>query len=166
MRSVNAINTHQFLFVISYQICSVEVRSVYHEHSPFVSHVCSLSLHSCCLHSHMHGLHACSHSHTQNFGMLPTRLQDRRRSSIPKTAEVTPKHQSEGNQYWEYPSQQMFYNAMKRKGHAPVEGEMSTIVGMHNAVNEKVCPLGGCSHDHVVKWHPRQCFNLIDKHSI
>ena len=112
----------------------------------------------------MNCMHALALTH--KFGMLTTRLQDRRRSSIPKTAEVTPKHQSEGNQYWEYPSQQMFFNAMKRKGHAPVEGEMSTIVGMHNAVNEKVCSLGGCSHGHVVKWHPRQCFNLIDKHSI
>ena len=35
----------------------------------------------------------------------------------------------------------MFYNAMKRKGYEPVEGDMSTIVGMHNAVNETVSRL-------------------------
>eukprot|EP00038_Savillea_parva_P024737 m.44913 g.44913 ORF g.44913 m.44913 type:complete len:375 (-) comp6592_c0_seq1:260-1384(-) len=65
---------------------------------------------------------------------LPT---DRRVSSIPKTSEHTPKHQPDTADYWQYPSQQMFFNAMKRKGHEPQEEEMSTIVGMHNAVNER-----------------------------
>eukprot|EP00035_Acanthoeca_spectabilis_P017517 m.367759 g.367759 ORF g.367759 m.367759 type:complete len:328 (+) comp16666_c0_seq1:141-1124(+) len=65
---------------------------------------------------------------------LPT---DRRVSSIPKTSDHVPKHQRDDAEYWEYPSQQMFYNAMKRKGHSPSEADMSTIVGMHNAVNER-----------------------------
>eukprot|EP00037_Helgoeca_nana_P033978 m.420104 g.420104 ORF g.420104 m.420104 type:complete len:379 (+) comp32201_c0_seq1:141-1277(+) len=65
---------------------------------------------------------------------LPT---ERRVSTIPKTTEHNPQHQQDDSQFWEYPSQQMFYNAMKRKGHSPTEGEMSTIVGMHNAVNER-----------------------------
>mmetsp|Transcript_31077 Transcript_31077/g.93333 ORF Transcript_31077/g.93333 Transcript_31077/m.93333 type:complete len:360 (+) Transcript_31077:134-1213(+) len=65
---------------------------------------------------------------------LPT---ERRMSTIPKTSENTPGHQRAGEGYWEYPSQQMFYNAMRRKGHEPKEEEMSTIVGMHNAVNER-----------------------------
>jgi len=64
---------------------------------------------------------------------LPT---NRQRSNIPK-GDITPGHQEEGAAQWEYPSQQMFFNAMKRKGHGPKESEMSTVVGMHNAVNER-----------------------------
>eukprot|EP00041_Stephanoeca_diplocostata_P012592 m.210744 g.210744 ORF g.210744 m.210744 type:complete len:354 (-) comp19018_c0_seq5:120-1181(-) len=64
---------------------------------------------------------------------LPTA---RRMSSIPKT-KFSPAHQQEDNEHWEYPSQQMFYNAMHRKGWDPKEEEMSTVVGMHNAVNER-----------------------------
>eukprot|EP00040_Diaphanoeca_grandis_P011568 m.59370 g.59370 ORF g.59370 m.59370 type:complete len:271 (-) comp22695_c1_seq1:24-836(-) len=63
---------------------------------------------------------------------LPTA---RRLSTIPR-ADFQPVHQSGEKEQWEYPSQQMFYNAMKRKGHSPDETEMSTVVGMHNAVNE------------------------------
>ena len=36
-----------------------------------------------------------------------------------------------------YPSEQMFYNAMKRKGWKPSEGDMKTVVSIHNAVNER-----------------------------
>lgn len=38
---------------------------------------------------------------------------------------------------WVYPSQQQFYNAMKRKGYAPQEEEMDAVVAIHNAVNER-----------------------------
>lgn len=38
---------------------------------------------------------------------------------------------------WIYPSQKMFFDAMKRKGHDPVSTDMQTIVPIHNAVNEK-----------------------------
>ena len=41
------------------------------------------------------------------------------------------------SQNWQYPSQQMFYNAMERKGHNPSEELMPVVVGMHNAVNER-----------------------------
>ncbi|CAE7921867.1 cchl, partial [Symbiodinium sp. KB8] len=41
----------------------------------------------------------------------------------------------EGN--WVYPSPQMFYNAMKRKGYEAKEEDMSNIVAIHNAVNER-----------------------------
>eukprot|EP01095_Lingulamoeba_sp_RSL-Kostka_P006659 TRINITY_DN209_c0_g1_i1.p1 TRINITY_DN209_c0_g1~~TRINITY_DN209_c0_g1_i1.p1 ORF type:complete len:351 (-),score=137.05 TRINITY_DN209_c0_g1_i1:40-1092(-) len=49
-------------------------------------------------------------------------------SSIPKT---------EGDK-WVYPSQQMFYNAMKRKGGAIPEelGEMEEAMRLHNVINE------------------------------
>jgi cytochrome c heme-lyase len=42
---------------------------------------------------------------------------------------------SEGN--WQYPSQQMFFNAMRRKGYEPKEEDMRAVVAIHNTVNEK-----------------------------
>lgn len=38
---------------------------------------------------------------------------------------------------WVYPSEQMFFNAMKRKGWQPSEDDMSAVVAIHNAVNER-----------------------------
>eukprot|EP01048_Picozoa_sp_COSAG05_P040767 COSAG05_NODE_21076_length_274_cov_1.188571_1_plen_48_part_10 len=38
---------------------------------------------------------------------------------------------------WEYPSPQMFFNAMRRKGHNPREEDMATVVAIHNSVNER-----------------------------
>jgi cytochrome c heme-lyase len=38
---------------------------------------------------------------------------------------------------WVYPSEQMFYNAMKRKGWQPEEDDMRAIVAIHNTVNER-----------------------------
>lgn len=38
---------------------------------------------------------------------------------------------------WIYPSQEMFFNAMKRKGHEGRAEDMNSIVPIHNAVNEK-----------------------------
>ena len=68
----------------------------------------------------------------------------------------------EDSETWLYPSEQMFYNAMKRsvsrcvhwsffkfsrfivhplvgcsKGHAPLEQDMRTVVAIHNTVNEQ-----------------------------
>ncbi|KAJ1839249.1 Cytochrome c1 heme lyase, partial [Coemansia sp. RSA 2708] len=37
---------------------------------------------------------------------------------------------------WVYPSEQMFFNAMKRKQWAPREQDMKTVVPIHNIVNE------------------------------
>ena len=39
--------------------------------------------------------------------------------------------------HWIYPSQEMFFAAMARKGHSPLAADMSTIVPIHNAVNER-----------------------------
>merc|ERR1711977_300698 len=41
-------------------------------------------------------------------------------SSIPKS-DFNPAHQDPSARAWSYPSEQMFYNAMKRKGHSPSE---------------------------------------------
>ncbi|GAB4814979.1 hypothetical protein N2152v2_002025 [Parachlorella kessleri] len=38
---------------------------------------------------------------------------------------------------WVYPSEQMFFNAMKRKGWVPSEDDMTAVVAIHNAVNER-----------------------------
>ncbi|RUS17605.1 cytochrome c/c1 heme-lyase [Jimgerdemannia flammicorona] len=51
-------------------------------------------------------------------------------SSIPKAGDTT-------EQVWIYPSEQMFFNAMRRKNWDPQERDMSIIVPIHNAVNEQ-----------------------------
>lgn len=38
---------------------------------------------------------------------------------------------------WVYPSEQMFFNAMKRKGWTPSEDDMAAVVAIHNTVNER-----------------------------
>ncbi|KAI1454751.1 cytochrome c and c1 heme-lyase [Annulohypoxylon moriforme] len=38
---------------------------------------------------------------------------------------------------WIYPSEKMFFEAMKRKGHDPHAADMRTVVPIHNAVNER-----------------------------
>merc|ERR1712072_729697 len=46
-----------------------------------------------------------------------------------------PKKSSENSQ-WVYPSPQMFFNAMKKKGWKPEERDMEAVVTIHNHVNE------------------------------
>ena len=62
-------------------------------------------------------------------------------SSIPKgSKENLPAHQrgAEEQEVWVYPSQQQFFNAMKRKGwHDAREEDVGVIVQIHNAVNER-----------------------------
>jgi len=62
---------------------------------------------------------------------LSTWRQD---SSIPTGTEGDP---STSNPTWTYPSEQMFFNAMKKKGWAPAEDDMTAVVAIHNAVNER-----------------------------
>ena len=38
---------------------------------------------------------------------------------------------------WVYPSEKMFFDAMKRKGYASAEKDMKMVVPIHNAVNER-----------------------------
>lgn len=82
---------------------------------------------------------------------LPT---DRYRSSIPKAA-TTPGSANQPNEEeaWLYPSPQMFYNAMRRKGWDPREEDMTAVVSIHNAVNER-------SWSQVLEWerlHESEC---------
>ncbi|TYZ69011.1 hypothetical protein PybrP1_011251 [[Pythium] brassicae (nom. inval.)] len=72
-------------------------------------------------------------------------------SSIPKS-DFTPAHQSAAAGHWEYPSEEMYFRAMQRKGWDPDAEQMKTIVAIHNTVNEQ-------SWNEVMKWealHPSQ----------
>ncbi|KAJ1993837.1 Cytochrome c1 heme lyase [Coemansia spiralis] len=51
----------------------------------------------------------------------------------------------EDKDMWIYPSEQMFFNAMKRKNWRPEERDMKTVVPIHNAVNE-MC------WTHILEW--------------
>lgn len=83
---------------------------------------------------------------------LPT---ERQLSTIPRAAPGP-----DGKQFWEYPSQQMFWNAMLRKGwrwkNEDIEAkDMSDIIKIHNANNEQ-------AWQEVMKWealHARECGN-------
>ncbi|KAE9048040.1 hypothetical protein PR003_g806 [Phytophthora rubi] len=65
-------------------------------------------------------------------------------SSIPKS-DFTPEHQTGTEDKWEYPSEEMYFKAMKRKGWDPKAQQMKTIVAIHNTVNEQ-------SWQEVLKW--------------
>jgi Cytochrome c/c1 heme lyase len=52
-------------------------------------------------------------------------------SSIPTVDE------SGDTKHWIYPSEQMFFDAMRRKNWNPKEVDMKTVVPIHNAVNER-----------------------------
>ena len=58
---------------------------------------------------------------------LPTQRQV---SSIPRSLE------NGKEEYWVYPSQHQFYQAMEKKQYEPKENDMSVIVPVHNAINE------------------------------
>ena len=57
-------------------------------------------------------------------------------SSIPKS-DFSPEHQPKGANQWVYPSEQQYYNAMKRKGYNPEEKDVPVILAIHNMVNEQ-----------------------------
>lgn len=79
---------------------------------------------------------------------------DRQTSSIPKVTE------DGSQQFWQYPSQQMFWNAMLRKGWRwknddISQKDMGDIIFIHNANNEQ-------AWKEVLKWealHARECGN-------
>lgn len=50
-----------------------------------------------------------------------------------------------GTGNWVYPSEKMFFDAMKRKGYDARETDMKTVVPIHNAVNEK-------AWEHIKQW--------------
>ena len=57
-------------------------------------------------------------------------------STIPKN-EFTPDHQPKGEEKWMYPSEQQYFNAIRRKGYQASEDDIPVIVAIHNTVNEQ-----------------------------
>ncbi|KAG5462081.1 MAG: cytochrome c/c1 heme-lyase [Olpidium bornovanus] len=47
------------------------------------------------------------------------------------------KKKNDASRVWVYPSEQMFFNAMRRKSWDPREEDMKVVVPIHNAVNER-----------------------------
>jgi cytochrome c heme-lyase len=62
--------------------------------------------------------------------------KDRATSTIPKT-EFTPHHQPDEAKKWVYPSEQQYYNAMRRKGYNPDAKDVPAVLSIHNIVNEQ-----------------------------
>ncbi|KAK7204804.1 cytochrome C1 heme lyase [Myxozyma melibiosi] len=71
--------------------------------------------------------------------------QDREISSIPRADAFSAYNGGEGGHggairgtsKWVYPSEEMFYKAMKRKNWDPEAADMRVVVPIHNAVNER-----------------------------
>lgn len=47
--------------------------------------------------------------------------------------------------HWVYPSEKMFFDAMRRKGYDARVADMKTVVPIHNAVNER-------AWKHILEW--------------
>ncbi|KAJ4354747.1 Cytochrome c1 heme lyase [Ascochyta clinopodiicola] len=72
---------------------------------------------------------------------------DREISTIPRALPNTPTARPANNEKdtgadkstgnWIYPSERMFFDAMRRKSFSPETSDMKTIVPIHNAVNER-----------------------------
>lgn len=79
----------------------------------------------------------------------------RESSTIPISPRTElPKHQSKAAT-WQYPSEEMFFNAMTRKGWKPSAEDMQHVVKIHNAVNERCWA-------HVMAWEHRHCDTCPD----
>jgi cytochrome c heme-lyase len=74
---------------------------------------------------------------------------NRTTSTIPKGS-VVPPHQTSvaESPAWVYPSEQQFFNAMRRKGFDAKEQDMKSVVAIHNAVNER-------TWNEVMKWEQK-----------
>ncbi|KAJ1928523.1 Cytochrome c1 heme lyase [Tieghemiomyces parasiticus] len=71
--------------------------------------------------------------------LMPTGATDKSGGSeCPRAAAAHSPYDAgdEGESVWVYPSEQQFYNAMKRKNWKPSEHDMKTVVSIHNVVNE------------------------------
>lgn len=67
----------------------------------------------------------------------PTTLNSAERAALPSNSEQDTGHDAaSGN--WIYPSPSQFFSAMQRKGHEANPADMSSVVPIHNAVNERV----------------------------
>lgn len=62
---------------------------------------------------------------------------DKSARQLPNDREVSSIPRASTGSNWVYPSQQQFYNAMKRKNWDPQAEDMKSVVPIHNAVNER-----------------------------
>jgi cytochrome c heme-lyase len=60
-----------------------------------------------------------------------------RSTSTIMKSDFTPEHQPKDGNKWVYPSEQQYFNAMKRKGYNPQEDDMPVVLAIHNMVNER-----------------------------
>jgi cytochrome c heme-lyase len=70
--------------------------------------------------------------------MLVASQQQQQQKEEEATLHSNVEEEEEEEERWVYPSPQMFYNAMKRKGYSPSEQDVPLIVALHNSVNEQV----------------------------
>ena len=68
-------------------------------------------------------------------------------SGIPKAEGEA---EAEASDTWIYPSEQQFYNAMKRKGWEPKEHDMKVVVAIHNHVNDT-------AWEKILEWEKLHC---------
>ncbi|KAF2491052.1 cytochrome c1 heme lyase-like protein [Lophium mytilinum] len=66
---------------------------------------------------------------------IPRTVPDQAATKLANNEQETGADKKSGN--WIYPSEQMFFNAMKRKNFDPEATDMKSIVPIHNAVNER-----------------------------
>ena len=71
-------------------------------------------------------------------------------SSIPKSEPDAPIVGASAGDTWIYPSEQQFYNAMKRKGWEPKEHDMKVVVAIHNHVNDT-------AWEKILEWEKLHC---------
>ncbi|RKO96155.1 hypothetical protein CXG81DRAFT_14414 [Caulochytrium protostelioides] len=65
--------------------------------------------------------------------------------SVHREVSTIPMGGAHDGKQWVYPSEQMFFNAMKRKQWTPSERDMAVVVPIHNSVNEQ-------AWRHILRW--------------
>jgi cytochrome c heme-lyase len=83
----------------------------------------------------------CSSDDQRNASLPPTPNERIEGQTTPlsttRQSSSIPKGIKQEDSVWIYPSEQMFFNAMKRKNWDAKEDDMSVVVPIHNAVNEQ-----------------------------
>ena len=72
---------------------------------------------------------------TREISTIPRAFPTSQTSTPANNERDTGADKASGN--WIYPSERMFFDAMRRKSFSPAETDMATIVPIHNAVNER-----------------------------
>jgi cytochrome c heme-lyase len=72
-----------------------------------------------------------------NLSQKPVSGQARQLDTTREVSSIPSVEGSTESKYWIYPSEQMFFDAMRRKNWDPKEVDMKTVVPIHNAVNER-----------------------------